>query len=242
MPGSDPALTGGFGLPGPSSAERWRQAGLDRLQRRLLAVRAGKAGLMTRYRLGPAALSVHAVVEERWSWVDESLRLEVDVTPSTGWTVTWPRIGVAFTLPLGVQRASWFGTGPDESYPDSDAAALIGRFEADVDDLVVNYAVPQESGHRAGLRWLELSGGGVGLVVRTEQVSGHRPGFTVRRHSAEEVTEARHPHELPEPTATHLVLDLAQHGLGSRACGPDVRPRHALWPRAASATVEFRLV
>ncbi len=239
--GGHPALTGGFGLPGPSSAERWRQAGLDRLQRRLLAVRAGKAGLMTRYRLGPAALRVHAVVETRWSWIDEALRLEVDVTPSTGWTVTWPRIGVAFTLPLGVERAAWFGTGPDENYVDSRAAARVGRFEAGVGDLVVDYAVPQESGHRAGLRWLELSGGGVDLVVRTEEMAGQRPGFTVRHHSVAEVAAARHPHELPEPTATHLVLDLAQHGLGSRSCGLDVLPRHALWPRAASASIEFRL-
>ena len=68
-----------------------------------------------------------------------------------------------------------------------------------------------------------------------------RPGFVVARHSAEEWTAARHPHELPRSHGVHLYLDLAQHGLGSRSCGPDVRPEHALWPRPVSASVLFRV-
>ena len=48
-------------------------------------------------------------------------------------------------------------------------------------------------------------------------------------------------HELPPSHGVHLYLDLAQHGLGSRSCGPDVRPEHALWPRPVSASVSFRV-
>jgi beta-galactosidase len=29
------------------------------------------------------------------------------------------------------------------------------------------------------------------------------------------------------------------HGLGSRSCGNDVLPQHALWPRALAFTVVF---
>ena len=52
---------------------------------------------------------------------------------------------------------------------------------------------------------------------------------------------ARHPYELPVPTRTHLFLDDAVHGVGSRACGMDVLPEHALWPRATAFEVELSL-
>ncbi len=77
--------------------------------------------------------------------------------------------------------------------------------------------------------------------MTTTPVAGTRPGFVVARHSAEEWTAARHQHELPASRGVHLYLDLAQHGLGSRSCGPDVRPEHALWPRPVSASVSFRV-
>jgi beta-galactosidase len=49
-----------------------------------------------------------------------------------------------------------------------------------------------------------------------------------------------HPHELPPSDIVHLYVDVAQHGLGSRACGPDVLPRHALWPQAADWEIVLR--
>ncbi|MFP5415446.1 MAG: hypothetical protein ACLGHZ_00985 [Actinomycetes bacterium] len=233
----DPAETRGMGVPGPPSAERWREAGLDRLQHRLLHLDVGDTHLTSTFRVAAANASCHAVAQYAWTWLGDGLRLEVDVQPSTGWTVTWPRIGVHFTVPA-YAGAAWFGTGPAENYADSAAAARVGRFSAAVDDLTVPYAVPQETGHRASVRELVLSGPDLpDLRVATIPMGGQRPGFQVARHSAEEWTAARHQHELPSSAATHLYLDLAQHGLGSRSCGPDVQPVHALWPRAASASV-----
>jgi beta-galactosidase len=99
----------------------------------------------------------------------------------------------------------------------------------------VNSAVPQESGHRAGLRELVLPD--LGLAVTAHRVGRELPGFSLRAHDAAEVTAARHPHELPPSRATHLYLDAQQHGLGSASCGPDVRPEYQLRPRAASWAV-----
>ena len=234
----DPALTGGWGVQGPSSAERWRTAGLDRLQPKLLGLEAEQDVLTTTYRLAAANVMQYVLVHHRWAWTDGALRLDVDVQPSSGWTVTWPRIGVHFRLPGAFTDAAWFGTGPLENYADTHAAARVGRFTSTVEDLTIPYAVPQESGHRAGLRDLVLTGQGVTPVrVTASPVGGQRPGFTVARHSAEQWTAARHRYELPAPEATHLYLDLAQHGIGSRSCGPDVQPKDALWPRPASLSV-----
>ena len=43
--------------------------------------------------------------------------------------------------------------------------------------------------------------------------------------------------ELPPSKATYLWLDVQQQGLGSRSCGPDVRPEHQLWAKAVRIDV-----
>jgi beta-galactosidase len=110
-----------------------------------------------------------------------------------------------------------------------------------VDDLIVNYARPQESGHRSDFRELELSEAGrPWLRIESDQdARGRRPGFTLRRHTTGQVTAADHPHQLPSSDQVYLWLDAAQNGLGSRACGPDVWPDFIL--RAEARTMRFRL-
>ena len=235
----EPIASRGKGGPAPSWAEQWRGSGLDRLQRRVLSVDIEQDQVRVLHRYSPAASRESVVVELVWTSVDGVVDLAVDAQPSKGWDTTWPRLGLHFELPTDVSRAEWFGTGPHENYPDSNSAARVGRYSASVEDLVVNYAVPQESGHRAGLRWLSLPD--LKLNISADPVAGDRPGFSLRRHDAYEVTFARHPNELPPPSATHLYLDAAQHGLGSRSCGPDVRPEYQLRPRAAQWSLQFTL-
>ncbi len=227
----------GMGSHTPSSAELWRAAGLDRLRRRVQAVEVEPGRLVVRHRYAPSAAQQGVVVDLIWTLRAGRLHLDASATPSRGWTGTWPRIGLHFELQEGLAEARWFGTGPDENYVDSHAAAHVGRFEARIDELSVNYAVPQESGHRAGLRELHLPD--VGLTITATPVAGELPGFSLRAHDAAEVTAAAHPHELPASSATHLYLDVQQHGLGSRSCGPDVRPEYQLRPRAAAWSLTF---
>jgi len=227
----------------PTSDETWRRAGLDRMVGRVeeLHADAGQVHVRTRWAAADARDAV--TVDERWTLdADGAVRLALDLVPTADWDLSWPRVGVRLDLPLDVARASWFGTGPRESYPDSRRSVLVGRFEADVDDLVVPYARPQESGHRGDLRVLELARGAAAPWLRVEaepDASGRRPGFALRRHTGQQVAAAAHPHELPAPVATHLWLDAAQHGLGSHACGPDVAPEHVLRPGAHALRLRF---
>ena len=145
------------------------------------------------------------------------------------------------TAPRPVDGADWFGLGPLESYPDSLRAARTGHFSRTVGDLGVAYARPQETGHRSQLRKLTLTSAGseVVRIVVLPDARGRRPGFTLSRHTPQQIAKARHPFELPESTTSHLIVDAAQHGLGSRSCGPDVRPEFALRPQ--SRTIRFRM-
>ena len=236
-----PEDTNGEGIPGPSSEQRWRQRGLDRLVSRTVSVATGEDGLTVATRTGAASNDLFVDVVYRWRLTGAGLELTTEITPSTGWDCTWPRVGIRFDLPPDLDRAAWFGTGPLESYPDSATAALVGRFSAGIADLNVVYSRPQETGHRPRLRELVLSAGEEPkLRMHTRPgPDGRRPGFTFTHRTPQELDRARHPYELGEPTRTYLFLDAAVHGLGSRACGIDVLPEHALWPSARAFTVRF---
>ncbi|MFT4166822.1 MAG: glycoside hydrolase family 2 TIM barrel-domain containing protein [Microlunatus sp.] len=250
----DPTETGGEGMPGPSSEQRWRARGLDRLTHRVLSISTSDSTspgtLVVKVRSAAAASALFVDTTYTWSIdaefarsaADDSgdLGLRVEINPSPDWDCTWPRIGVRFALPTRVDRAAWFGTGPLESYPDTDHAARVGRFSAGIDELNVVYSRPQETGHRAAFRELELAGE-AGTVLQLRSVlgqSGNRPGFTLTRHTPQELDRAAHPYELPKPSHSYLFVDAAVHGVGSRACGIDVLPQHALWP----GTFRFDLV
>ncbi|OEI69000.1 glycoside hydrolase family 2 TIM barrel-domain containing protein [Curtobacterium sp. ER1/6] len=231
---ADPVLTKGVGDPSaPASAVRWRERGLDRLTHRLVAVTRNEHGLVQRVRVAAANSGWGVDVTHRWTLSGDGLLLQTDAVPFGAWDVTWPRVGVRFDLPASLLdgEASWFGTGPAESYADSSHAARVDRFTAPVRDLTVDYSMPQETGHRPGLRALSVGP----FTVST--VGTHRAGFTLTPWTAQQVGRAMHPYELPTPDHTYLYLDASQHGLGSRACGLDVLPEHQLWPQAFSWSV-----
>jgi beta-galactosidase len=243
---ADPRSNRGLGTPAPSSEDQWRAARLDLLRPRLdrLEHRVDDGVLagvrrIEQWQVPEGAASVWQ--ETEWRVDGDGVRLRVRITPSRGWDGVWPRIGVRFALPLDVSEATWFGTGPLENYPDSLRAARVGVFSSPVDDLVVPYARPQESGHRSELRSLELARpGGAWLRLDAEaDAAGRLPGFTLRHHTPQEVAAARHPHELPRPTSTYLTIDAGQHGLGTRACGPDVWPTEYLKPESRTITLRF---
>ena len=231
---TDPWLNDGNGIPAPSAATLWREDGLDRLTARVDEVCMIGNGIRSRRSYAPANSSNAVTAEETWQLHEGELWLRIDIVPTAHWATLWPRVGVRFDLPGSVDEVSWFGTGPRESYPDSMQAALVGRYTAGIDSLTVAYAKPQESGHRSDLRSLELRTDGRSWL-RFDTVADarrRRPGFSLARHTAQQVSEANHPHELPHSDRAYLYMDAAQHGLGSRACGPDVWPDFALRPEA----------
>ena len=61
-----------------------------------------------------------------------------------------------------------------------------------------------------------------GLAV----AAGKPISFSALHHSCADLTQARHAAELALRPEVHLHLDLAQRGVGTGACGPDVLPRY----------------
>ncbi|WP_460801948.1 glycoside hydrolase family 2 TIM barrel-domain containing protein [Microbacterium sp. GXF6406] len=229
-------LGAGAGRRGASSAERWTEAGLDRIVPSKTTRSDAADAVVFTTRWGAAGAEPLLECVRTWQEVDSRARLRVDIRPLAGAAGIWPRVGIHLALPVADWSASWFGLGPEESYSDMREAAYVGLHERSMAELVRAQVHPQESGHRSDVRTLTLRAPefeGVDIA----RIAGEL-GFSLRPWSPAELTVAGHPHELPEPSASHLLLDLAMHGLGSRSCGPDVRPEHHLRPCELTVTLD----
>src|SRR5208282_5067672 len=106
-------------------------------------------------------------------------------------------------------QVSWYGLGPHETYPDSQSAGRLGRFQASVEELVTPYVMPQENGHRSQVRWCQITDGYRGLLVAGSPLFG----FSAHAWSTAALAAALHRDELVAEPRTWLHLDHRQHGL-----------------------------
>ena len=141
-----------------------------------------------------------------------------------------PKAGICTKIPSSYGKISWFGRGPEESYPDRMAAAFIGRYTHTVPELETPYVVPQENGNRSGVLNFSLLSEGNRKIT----VSSDKPvNFSVSRYTQENLWEALHTCDLVDLFGKDggyyfLNIDIAQRGVGTATCGPDTRPEYRL--------------
>ena len=218
-------------------AEQWREAGLHRVQHRVIA----RDGDTVTVRTAPPALQWGLVSTWRWTEYDDgSTGLELSVEPDGhGWPETLPRLGIGFTLPR-LDRVTWFGCGPNEAYVDSREAAAVGRYSRALNEWQPPYVRPQDGGHRIDTRWAELIGtDGNGLRIEAATTLF---GLTVSPWSIAAVEQAAHYPELVAEDLSYVYVDIAQAGVGSAACGPELPERYRLKTGPAELAVRFRPV
>ena len=73
-------------------------------------------------------------VRYRW-WLADDLALRVEVTPSSGWDCTWPRVGVRLDLPVDARSRRAGSALAAGVLSRHGRAARVGRFAAAIDDL-----------------------------------------------------------------------------------------------------------
>jgi len=160
------------------------------------------------------------VYEDGWVKLDQHFTFDKNLPDL-------PRIGIRLELDKSLTKVEWMGLGPGESYVDRKAGVYPGHFKGDLGDQFFPYVVPQESGNHEQLRWISVrneKGEGY-FACSTRKFSG-----SVLPYSSEEIIDSLHPYELPEPTATHLNLDILQRGLGTASCGPDTLDAYKIQP------------
>ena len=140
-----------------------------------------------------------------------------------------PRVGVRLDLVGGYERLAYFGLGPFENYADRKTGAMAARHESTVGAEYVDYVMPQEHGHHAEVRWLELAAGRGAPVLRVEAAALLE--FNASHFTAEDLYAAKHTTDLTPRAETILYLDAAHRGLGTASCGPDALERYRLTDR-----------
>lgn len=129
-----------------------------------------------------------------------------------------PRLGVQLQLPPGLEKLTWYGRGPHESYVDRKRGAAVGRWESTVDARYVPYIAPQENGNLSDVRWLALRReDGTGLLISAD----HPIEAKATHYGDTTLFTARHTVDLVRDDVVHVSIDVRQRGLGGASCGPD---------------------
>jgi beta-galactosidase len=202
----------------------WRATGLHRLLHRVDDVAHGGGRLIVRGRTAPRTHPHGVAWTMTWQPDGDGIRVDTAVdfvgpwsdTPFKHRDIQAPRLGLRFALPAAVDRVSWFGRGPAETYVDSFEGARVGRFESSIDALQTPYPIPEENGNHTQTRWLDVAGQG----APTLHVEGEPFDFTVRRWTSEQLEVARRPTDLIPGDRVWLNVDHRQQGIGSASVGP----------------------
>ncbi len=227
-------------------ATQWKDAGLNRLQTRLLGISSeacsgdGQA-LTVRTRVSAPDKQYGVLVDYTWSSDGTSVALRTQVRPDGEWVnhgfqVEWARIGLEIVLGEETTSVTWFGQGPHQSYPDTGQGARLGWFSLPLADLDVDYVRPQECGARSGVRRAALE-----LTGSTLEISGDPFALTVRPYGQDILDAAAHRPDLSADGRSYVYVDHALRGVGTAACGPGVLEQYRLKPRDADFVLTLRV-
>ena len=145
-----------------------------------------------------------------------------------------PELSMLFTLDADYDQLTWYGLGPEETYPDR-CHAKLGIYHNSVKDNMAKYLVPQECGNKMDVRWAKVTdAAGTGLLFETDGLS-----VSALPYSPHQLDDAAHPNELP-PVLHTFVRVGCQMGIGGDdTWGALVHPEYLLDNRAP-LTVSFR--
>lgn len=189
-------------------------------------------------RVAPPALAWAVDATTTYTFTATYCSVRIQARPSGALLpTTFARFGLTLGL-RDVRIVEWFGRGPQESYCDKKTAQLFNTWGFPVDSPVLqpSYEVPQDSGNRTDVRWVELRSdwGGTGdeesRLLRARFGDHEGASFSVSRFSAKDIDECGHPYELQKRKREDCLirLDWYHHGLGTGSCGPATLPQYQL--------------
>ena len=210
-------------------AKDWKQYGLDSLKRVVKSVEITKeeSSSITIKTLSES-LSKKGSFIHYCAWTingDGTIEVDNRFTPS-GDLPELPRLGVVMALNKDLEQIKWYGHGPYENYVDRKSSCPVGVYSGTVSGQYVPYPVPQETGNKENIKWLNLTdkkGKGVSFTCYSEKMSGSALHFT-----ATDLDVATHAYMLKPREEVILSLDAVMLGLGNSSCGPGVLKKYAI--------------
>lgn len=146
-----------------------------------------------------------------------------------------PRFGVRFPLIDTFEKLNYYGYGPFESYVDKHHASYVDLFETTISENFVDYIKPQENSAHFGTEYLNISDGKVNVKVYSEDDFS----FNASHYKQENLANTTHNYKLIPDEVTDLCIDYMMSGVGSNACGPELREEYRMAEKSPVFNIYF---
>jgi beta-galactosidase len=222
----------------PAAVHKWRAAGLDRLERKVIFFEA----VQVNPKLAAVTVQARICAADQATGFDSQITYhvfgsgEIAITntvtvedrppmlPTEGvswmppewladfrWKYHIPRVGVELNLPGTFESLTWYGRGPQENYCDRRLGAVVGVYQSTVSEQFTPYVYPGECGGKEDTRWLALrDSDGNGLLV----LGMDNLHFDALHYSIGDLTDAKHIVALQPRDEVILHLDARHMGVG----------------------------
>jgi beta-galactosidase len=189
----------------------------------------GGAQIEVTARIAPPVLAWGVDAVFTYTFRGDSVHIHVHGNPHGNLTPeTFARVGISAGV-KDIQKVSWWGRGPGESYRDKKLSQPMGNWDGTVDELFMDYEYPQDGGNRTDVRNVEFAGEN-GRIMRAQFGDFDGASFQAMHYSTMDVDKSMHPYELHRLKRQDTVvrLDWMHHGLGGASCGPWTLPQYSL--------------
>lgn len=200
----------------PAPIHKWRAAGLDRLERKVIAFDA----IQTSRKMVEVRVISRLCAPDQSDGVDSEIAYHVY---GNGETVIAnkvsihenlpfvPRVGVEFRLANQLEALTWYGRGPHENYVDRKKGAALGLYMSTIPEQFTPYVYPSECGGKEDVRWLALTTrSGAGLMI----IGLEKLHFDALPYTILDLAEAKHLDALHPRNEVILHLDGWHMGVG----------------------------
>ena len=205
-----------------SGAKLWRQAGLDHLTQKVVSLKEGKNKMTVKTdilnaegkKIGNAEF-IYALNR------DGSMKVQTTFDPDTSLVKSMARLGITFEMKDTYENVTYLGRGEHETYTDRNQSGKIGLYKTTPERMFHYYVVPQSTGNRTDVRWMQLTDEhGKGCWIEATSLFQ----FSTLPFSDVILEKARHINELKRNGKITIHLDAEQAGVGTATCGPGVLP------------------
>ena len=207
-----------------NGAKLWRQAGLGHLTQKVVSLKEGKNKTTVKAdilnaegkKIGNAEF-IYALNR------DGSMKVQTTFEPDTSLVKSMARLGVTFEMKDTYENVTYLGRGEHETYTDRNQSGKIGIYKTTPERMFHYYVVPQSTGNRTDVRWLQLTDEhGKGCWIEANSFFQ----FSTVPFSDVILEKARHINELKRDGKITIHLDAEQAGVGTATCGPGVLPSY----------------
>ncbi|MBR2568445.1 MAG: DUF4981 domain-containing protein [Paenibacillus sp.] len=206
----------------------WQGQGLHRAVAKIYRAEweqlsAKQVTIKVHYSLG--GYSIRNILQGTAEWTvdsrgDITLKTNVEVKEGIDFL---PRFGLQLTMPKGNEAVTYYGLGPHESYIDKKLSVKRDVYRTSVDQMHVDYIMPQENGSRYSTEWAVVNNL-LGMGLRFTAADSF--SFNASHFTPEDLTKAGHNVELVRRDETIVHVDYKMSGVGSNSCGPRLMEKY----------------